>query len=63
MKAQDIRNMSIEEIDKSEHDLKEEYAKLAFQNRIRPLENTARLRQIRKDIARISTVRGEKRAE
>ncbi len=60
MKAKDIRQMSEEELDKNENDLREEVTKLAFQNRIRPLENTARLSLIKKDIARISTVRSEK---
>ncbi len=59
MKAKEIRQMSDEELNKNVNNLKEEYAKLSFQHRIRPLENTARLSQIKKDIARILTVRGE----
>jgi len=60
MKASDIRNLSAEELDKNENDLREEQAKLTFQHGIRPLENTARLGQIKKDIARIQTIRAEK---
>ena len=60
MKAADVRQMSNEELDKNENDLREEYSKLSFQHRIRPVENSARLREIKKDIARILTVRCEK---
>ncbi len=56
MKIEDIRKMSAEEMAKKEKDLREELGNLSFQHRIRPLENTSRLRQIRKDIARIQTV-------
>lgn len=56
MKMEDIRKMSAEEIAKKEKDLREELGNLSFQHSIRPLENTSRLRQIRKDIARIQTV-------
>jgi len=59
MKTADIRRMSGEELNKNEADLREEFSKLSFQNKIRPLENSARLSQIKKDIARILTVRGE----
>ncbi len=60
MKASEIREMSAEELAKNENDLREELAKLSFQHRIRPLENTARLSQIKKDIAKILTVKAEK---
>jgi len=59
MIAADIRQMSTEELYKNENELREEYAKLSFQHRIRPLENSARLNQIKKDIARIQTVKNE----
>jgi large subunit ribosomal protein L29 len=57
MKAEDIRKMSAEEVDKSLKDLREELGNLSFQHRIRPLEDTSTLKKIRKDIARIETVR------
>ena len=59
MKAVDIRKMSDEEQRTNVNNLKEEFAKLSFQHRIRPLENTSRLSQIKKDIARILTVQGQ----
>ncbi len=62
MKAESIRNMSDEELIKKEKELREELGNLSFQHQIRPLEDTSRLRQIRKDIARIATISSEKAA-
>jgi len=59
MKMVDIRKMSPEELAKKEMDLREEISKLSFQHRIRPLENTSRGLKLRKDIARIHTLRSE----
>ena len=44
---------------KKEQDLREDYFKLKFQHGIRRLENPARLAELRKDIARVQTVRTE----
>jgi large subunit ribosomal protein L29 len=57
MKTDEIRKMSAEELEKKIKDLREELGNLSFQHRIRPLEDTSRLRKIRKDIARIETIR------
>jgi large subunit ribosomal protein L29 len=57
MKPEELRKMSAEELDKSVRDLREELGKLSFQHRIRPLENPSRLRKIKKDIARIETIK------
>lgn len=59
MKGADIRKMSVEELNKKEKELFEELGNLTFQHRIRPLEDTSRLTKIRKDIARIKTIRNE----
>ncbi|MCI5137906.1 MAG: 50S ribosomal protein L29 [Candidatus Electrothrix sp. AR1] len=56
MKASELRQLSDEELRKKELDLREDLFKLQFQHKIRSLENPARLRQIRKDIARVHTV-------
>jgi len=56
MKTSELRQMNGEELKKKELDLREDLFKLRFQHRIRSLENPARLRQVRKDIARIQTV-------
>ena len=57
MKAEEIRNMSAEDLEKNLKDLREEMGNLSFQHRIRPLEDTSRLKKIRKDIARIETIK------
>jgi large subunit ribosomal protein L29 len=57
MKIVDLRKMSLEELNKKEVELREETSKLSFQHKIRPLENTSRLSLLRKDIARIQTLR------
>ncbi len=56
MKASELRQMNGEELKKKEVDLREDLFKLQFQHKIRSLENPSRLRQIRKDIARVQTV-------
>jgi large subunit ribosomal protein L29 len=56
MKSEEIQNMTAEERAKSLKDLREKLGNLAFQHRIRPLEDTSNLKKIRKDIARIETI-------
>jgi large subunit ribosomal protein L29 len=56
MKAKELRQMSGEELRKKETAMREELFKLKFQHGIRRLENPARLRQLRKSIARVQTV-------
>jgi len=59
MKTDEIRQLSAEERAKKLKDLREEYGNLCFQHRIRPLEDTSRLKKIKKDIARIETIKKE----
>ncbi len=58
MKAKDLRVLSREELEKKAADQREELFRLRFQHATRQLENTARLRAVRLDIARIATVLG-----
>lgn len=60
MKAEELRKMSGEELGKKLAELQKELGNLSFHHRIRPLEDTSRLRKIRKDIARINTVVNQK---
>ena len=60
MKAEEIRKLSDEELEKKMNELREEYGNLSFQHKIRPLEDTSRMKKIRKDIARIETIAAEK---
>ncbi len=57
MKVEEIRKMSADDLVKTEKDLREELGNLTFQHRIRPLEDTSRLKKIRRDIARIQTIK------
>ena len=65
MKAKDLksklREMSEEELSVKERDLWEDYFKLKFQHGVGQLENTGRLSQVRKDIARVKTARNAKK--
>jgi len=62
MKAEDIRPMSGDQIGDEIAKLKKEQFNLRFQRATGQLENTARVRQVRRDIARLSTIAAEKRA-
>lgn len=55
MKASEIKEMSVEELNEKLGNLKEELFNLRFQLAINQLENTARLKAVKKDIARIKT--------
>ncbi|MBP0977131.1 MAG: 50S ribosomal protein L29 [Oscillospiraceae bacterium] len=56
MKATDIKEMSVDEMNNKLEDLKQELFNLRFQLAVNQLENTARLKAVKKDIARIKTV-------
>lgn len=56
MKANEIRELTTAEIDQQVKGLKEELFNLRFQLATGQLENTARIRQVRKSIARLKTV-------
>lgn len=60
MKAQEIRALSNAEIEKKITELKEELFNLRFQNATGKLENTARIGQVKKTIARMKTILGER---
>jgi len=60
MKARDWRLVGDEEILKSRGDLKKELFDLRFQAATEAVENPARIRQIKKDLARIETVLRER---
>ena len=61
-KASDVRLMSADQIDDRIAELKKEQFNLRFQRATGQLEKTARVRQIRRDIARIKTILAEKSA-
>ena len=59
MKASKVREMTAEEIAKKESDLREELFRLRFQHVTGQLENPIRLRHLRRDLARVMTIRRE----
>ena len=61
MKPADIRAMSVDQLDDEVLKLKKEQFNLRFQRATGQLENTSRVRQVRRDIARIKTVAAQKR--
>jgi large subunit ribosomal protein L29 len=61
MKPGDIRAMTIDQLDDEVLKLKKERFNLRFQKATGQLENTARVRQVRRDIARIKTIAAQKR--
>lgn len=64
MKPDEIRPLSIEEIDKRIEEEQEDLEQLHFEHAIAQLPNPMILRQKRRTIARLKTIRGEKqRAE
>ena len=60
MKAKDIRALTTDQMLEKEKQYKEELFNLRFQQATGQLENTARLRQVRKNIARMKTILSEK---
>ncbi|MCJ8009717.1 50S ribosomal protein L29 [Lederbergia wuyishanensis] len=63
MKAKEIRDLTTAELEQNVKSLKEELFNLRFQLATGQLENTARLREVRKDIARMKTVIRERELE
>jgi large subunit ribosomal protein L29 len=62
MKAAEFRDMSLDQLDDQLLKLKKEQFNLRFQAASGQLENTARVREVRRDIARVMTMAQQKRA-
>jgi len=56
VKVQELRELSSDELRVKARDLKEELFNLRFQHSTAQLDNTARLLQVKRDIARILTL-------
>ncbi len=56
MKANEIRNMSKDELEGKLKDLKKDLFTLRMQHATNQLDNPVRIAQVRKDIARVKTV-------
>ena len=60
MKAQQVREMGVDGLRSKERELQEQLFRLRFQKSIGQLDNALKLRETRRDIARVKTVLGEK---
>jgi large subunit ribosomal protein L29 len=56
MKAAELRGRTVEQLKEQILELKKEQFNLRFQKATGQLENTARMREVRRDIARIKTI-------
>jgi large subunit ribosomal protein L29 len=61
MKANELRNMTADELQKKDRDLVQELFNLRFQLHTGRLENSARISDVKKDIARVKTILQGKR--
>jgi large subunit ribosomal protein L29 len=62
LSAKELRDLSDEELEGRLHDARQELFNLRFQSATGALENSARLRTTKREIARILTVRHEREA-
>ncbi len=60
LKAAELRAMSVDELRNKEEEIKKEILTLRFQKALGRLENTARYRSLKKDLARVKTIIREK---
>lgn len=56
MRASELRDMTAEELQQQLQELKEELFNLRFQSAIGELDNPLRIREVRRDVARVFTV-------
>ncbi len=62
MKSEDLRTKSADELTEQLTSLKKEQFNLRFQRATGQLEKTARIREVRRDIAKIKTIASQRRA-
>ena len=62
MKAAELREITIEELERKEQDLRRELFNLRFQQATGEIENPMRIRAIKKDIDRVLTIANEKKS-
>lgn len=63
MKAEELKNMEIPQLEEKLKDLKKELFNLRFQHAINQLNNPHQIAEVKHDIARVMTVLNEKRAQ
>ncbi|MBK1834682.1 50S ribosomal protein L29 [Roseibacillus ishigakijimensis] len=62
-KAKDLRELGSEELTKRLQDLKTEGVTLRIQQATGQLENTARIRSVRREVAQVMTILNERRGQ
>jgi len=63
MKAEELREMTLEELEQKEREFKRKLFNLRFQKATGELDNSAEIVKTRRDIARVLTIMREKRGE
>jgi large subunit ribosomal protein L29 len=63
VKVDKVREMSSDELARKEHELSEQLFKLRFQKSIGQLDNALKIRETRRDIARVKTILRQRRAQ
>ncbi len=63
MNASKLREMSVEDLESEGQELSEQMFRLRFQKATGQLENRTKIRQIRRDLARIKTILTERRQQ
>ena len=63
MRAKELRDRTMDELNRTLGDLEEQLFKLRFQKSTGQIENPLRIREVRKDIARVLTVMGEQQSQ
>jgi large subunit ribosomal protein L29 len=63
MKGKELRERTLDELSKTLGDLEEQLFKLRFQKSTGQIENPTKIREVRKDIARVLTVMNERRLQ
>ena len=63
MKAKELSTRTVEELERAATTLRDELFQYRFQNHSNRLDNTSQLRRVRRDLARVLTVLGQKKAE
>ena len=60
MKTSEIRGLTVDELSQKEQDLRQELFNLRFQQATGEIQNPMRIRAVRKDIARVLSIKTEK---
>jgi len=61
MKAAELRDLSVDELNSKERDLADQLFRMRIQKAMGQLEAPIKLRTVRRDLARIKTILGQKR--